>query len=132
MFGFFIPKIMSDPVFKIGDKVECEGLRSGASFTVSPNEPRWNFYTDRGGSGEYIQGIVTLVDSVDSYVRVKLDNINLNWKWPLLGHHKYDENQWERPGYLRHVGSVIGSTIRHPGKWRLVSKGSYTTLEKVK
>jgi len=114
---------MSDPVFKIGDKIECE------SYGMI-GQPRWDYRIDRGGTGKYIQGKVTVIDS--DIVRVRFDNSGIAWQWPLSGHCKYDENQWKRPGYLRHVGSVIGNTIRHPGKWRLVSKGGYTTLEKIK
>lgn len=117
---------MSGPVFNVGEEVECE------SSYYDQQKPRWNFEEDQRGSGEYIQGKVRCIIGDQSYLEVKF-NTGVSWQWPTSGNDRYSSSQWARPGYLRRITDASGkySIIRHPGKWRLVSKGGYTTLEKV-
>jgi hypothetical protein len=111
---------VSAPIFNIGDKVECES-------DIYEQHPRWDYLDDSGGSGKYIQGTVAEIDG--SYMVVRFDHTT--WQWPLFSHPDYRDNQWNQPGYLRHVRSMRGNTVRHPGKWRLVDKGNHTAMEKV-
>jgi len=117
---------VSGPVFKVGDPVECE------SSYYDNKKPRWNFEEDQGGSGKYIQGKVRCITGIPPYLEVRL-NDGVLWQWPLPGHDRYSSSQWGRPGYLRRITDASGkySIIRHPGKWRLVSKDGYTILEKI-
>ena len=117
---------MSNPVFKIGEPVECE------SSYFDHVKPRWNCREDRGGSGKYIRGKILSIFRDAFYLNVRFDH-GTEWQWPTSGNDRYSSSQWQRPGYLRRITDASGkySIIRHSGKWRLVNKGSYTTLEKV-
>lgn len=82
---------MVDPEFKVGDKVEAE--ESG----MCKGKPRWNGDTDTGASGKWIRGVV--VELSKQNIQVEFEN-GANWFWR---REKYDEDQWNWPGQLRHI-----------------------------
>ncbi len=86
---------MSCPEFKIDDKVLCEVSKD---FSY---QPRWDHGNDKGGSGSYMEGVVTSIHSAAATISVRFESIS--WSWPLPGHNNYNDNQWNRPGYLRKI-----------------------------
>jgi hypothetical protein len=95
--------------FKVGDKVEWE------TCDYEPDRPRWDHGSDRGGSGEWQSGEITKV--YDDFVE-----IDIGWVWPIEGNADYEDEQWDRPGYLRHTKSK-------PKKIRIIDMGSYYKSE---
>ena len=86
------------PVFHVGDIVEY-----GSAYGTT--NPRHDHLTDNnGGSSQsdatYIRSVVTAV--TDMIITISLSN-GTPWNWPNTGHENYREDQWARPGYLRHA-----------------------------
>jgi hypothetical protein len=73
---------------KVWDKVVFE-LREDLS------RPRWDFGTDRGGSGKYRTGTIKIIDT--SIITVRADDKGFDWNWPALDNELYNKNL---PGYL--------------------------------
>jgi hypothetical protein len=99
-----VDTISSVPEFHIGDRVECEQRLDGF--------PRWNSDEDVGthehiNTGSYIQGTVISIDNVLHTMTVDYVACSDVWTWPLEGHSRYSPDQWNRPGYLRHVAAPI-------------------------
>lgn len=89
-----------EPTFKIGDLVTFE-LSSGY---MTGTTPRWNYNTDLGESNIWITGTVaTSGRHVVSITFLYPNGDKDCWGWPLPGSPKYSSNQWDRPGYLRHL-----------------------------
>jgi hypothetical protein len=87
---------MSDPVFNVGDEVECEA--NAFCDTI----PRWDHLIDEGGNGKVLVGKVTKVTA--EHICVDLDGEN--WNWPNVAHAQYHSDQWNRPGYLKHKQAI--------------------------
>jgi len=85
---------MPDLNFKVGDKVIYELAIN------SDHLPRWNFNTEAGSSGKFVEGTVWNIDEKNHCITIILVNGNY-WEWSLEGHYEYRSDQWERPGYLR-------------------------------
>jgi hypothetical protein len=104
---------MSDPVFKVGDRVECEM----SSWTDC--RPRWDDKTDNGGTGKIITGTVKSFNAYSNICGGPTMEIQFdppaehwdNWIYIMPGHKDYDPNQWGRPGFLRH--SSVGYSLKN-------------------
>lgn len=87
-----------EPVFKAGDQVTFELSDNTDSY------PRWSFSQDLYGSGKWGTGIVEHTDeTIVLTTYTGADNIISTWQWPLQGNSDYHPNQWQRPGYLKHL-----------------------------
>ena len=99
------------PIFQVGDEVKYE--LSGIGF-----EPRWNHAIDHGGNGDW--AIAKIIRAVTNSVETKCDN-GFSWFWPLLGGADFDDDQWGRPGFLRHKEEIKPKQPRV----RIVDMGAY-------
>ena len=76
--------------FKVGDEIEYELSKRGF--------PRWDFGTDRGGSGEWFRGKVVSIGPQD--LVTAHPEKESHWLWPRPDH---ERDLYAQPGYLRKV-----------------------------
>lgn len=81
--------------FKEGDQVEFELARDKLN-------PRWDFPHDSGWSGVWQRATVHHVSRHAVLVTWFSRGQQRFWGWPAPGHPEYSEDQWDRPGFLRH------------------------------
>ena len=101
---------MTTPEFKVGDRVTWE-LSSGSV-------PRWDWNADKGGGGKWGEGTVKCVEN--NTIRVKPDSGH-EWIWLDHGHPAFKPDQWDRPGFLRHIGEQTKMKM----VLRLIDMGSH-------
>jgi len=84
------------PVFQVGDIVEYQTVSADSA------NPRYDHLTDNGSAsgGTFERATVSTVANNLIYIALPSGG---TWNWPDVGHEHYREDQWSRPGYLRHV-----------------------------
>lgn len=83
------------PTFKIGDIVMFE--------LGSSQRPRWDHHTDGGGTGIWSTGVVADIYKDSHKMSIKSNITGRHWLWPMDDHPESSPEQWNRPGYLRHM-----------------------------
>jgi hypothetical protein len=100
---------MKTPKLEIGAEVKFE-------LAEDVDNPRWDFNTDRKGSGVWKRGVIVDIEHRSFRVRWDGEHGEESWNWPNIGFEEYDPQQWNRPGFVQLVKKL---------KYKIVDMGSH-------